>query len=191
MCVMLYSFRRLVDCRRVALPELLRCLHTSVEDLYAEIRDSIEDSCATSDTPLDVHELARIFELYMDVSEWDVGSLARRVATTTQEPPTIHARTRTVLPLTVIPMCPEGVAWAARSSTGPRVLPVGPGVAPNLQARKERRVLPVVTGTTGRTSCGTPERFRYHLPQQATAHRISRTIFHLPQRLRAMTRQIA
>ena len=51
----------------------------------------------------------------MDVSEWDVNSLARPVATTTQQPPTFPARTRTVLPLTVIPMCPEGVGQLCRT----------------------------------------------------------------------------
>ena len=100
--------------------------------------------------PLDVHEHARIgaFELYMDVSEWDVNSLARPVDTTTQQPPTFPARTRTVLPLTVMPMCREGVAWAAMSYAGPRyVLPAGP---------------PLSTQRRGATCC------TLHLPHSTT-----------------------
>ena len=52
-------------------------------------------------------------------------------------------------PLTVIPMCLDRVAWAAMSYAGPRTSfsseamgSVGPGAAPKLQARKERRGLP-------------------------------------------------
>ena len=60
-----------------------------------------------------------------------------------------------------------------------------------LRARKERRGLPVVTGTTGRTSCGTPERLRpsIHHPLYATAHSAAQTIFHLPQWSRASIHQ--
>ena len=45
-----------------------------------------------------------------------------------------------------------------------------------LRARKERRGLLVVTGTAGRTSCGTPERLRpsTHLQRHATAHSAAR-----------------
>ena len=60
-----------------------------------------------------------------------------------------------------------------------------------LRARKERRGLLVVTGTTGRTSCGTPERLRpsIHHPLYATAHSAAQTIFHLPQWSRASIHQ--
>ena len=51
-----------------------------------------------------------------------------------------------------------------------------------LRARKERRGLLVVTGTTGRTSCGTPERLRpsIHHPLHATAHSAARANHHGP-----------
>ena len=51
-----------------------------------------------------------------------------------------------------------------------------------LRARKERRGLLVVTGTTGRTSCGTPERLRpsIHYPLYATAHSAARANHHVP-----------
>ena len=60
-----------------------------------------------SETPfqviVSVVGLSAAFELDMDVTEWYVGSLALLIATTTEQPPTLHARTRTVLPLTRYP----------------------------------------------------------------------------------------
>ena len=64
---------------------------------------------------------------------------------------------------------------------------VEPGAAPNLQPGRRGVGFLVETGTTGRTSCGTPEPHRpsYHLPRYATAHRAARTIFHNPRLLLA------
>ena len=91
-------------------------------------------------------------------------------------PPPTSPRTRFVqhAPTTGTPTYArrEGVAWAAMSYAGPRdVLPVGPGAAPNLQPGRRCVGCLVVTGTTGRTFCGTPERHRpsFHFPRNATA----------------------
>ena len=68
---------------------------------------------------------------------------------------------------------PSGLWVSGNASTGQWLL----------RARKERRGLLVVTGTTGRTSCGTPERLRPSIrhPLNATAHSAARANHHVPQ----------
>ena len=79
------------------------------------------------------------FEFYMDVSGWDVGSLARLVASTTQQPPTLHVRCFQSHDTHVLEG--RGVGCHVVTGTTGRTSYLRPGAAPTLQSRIERRGL--------------------------------------------------
>ena len=100
----------------------------------------------------------------MDVFGWEVSALARRVA--------IYHATAT---------CITSHEHALYVSTHSHThVPGGSGLGSHFARR-----------STGRASCGTPERLRlsFHLPRYATACSAAQTILHLPQRSRASIHQ--